>query len=122
MTGYIETKNTMEKVSEEESDMDSMKGKTLEEMSSLVMQLSRKVSTKKTQLAPLIAELRPLREEFRDLSSDYEEKRRIYEATASGLENSTAKLQEVRFMIEDYIGRNGDLIFVLFQHFRKSRS
>ena len=39
------------------------KGRTLEEMSSLVHQLTLKIGDRKSRLAPIIKELRPLRQQ-----------------------------------------------------------
>lgn len=85
----------METVSEAKSDVDASKGKTLEEMSKLVVELTQKVSVKKTQLEPLIAELRPLREEHRELKNQYDQMKRVYDSTASSLENAAVRLQQV---------------------------
>lgn len=93
--GYLETRTIMENVSEAKSDVDTSKGKTLEEMSKLVVELTHKVSVKKTQLEPLIAELRPLREEHAELKDQYDQLKRVYDSTASGLDNAAARLQQV---------------------------
>lgn len=95
MEGYRQTRAVLETVSEAKSDVDMSKGKTLEEMSKLVIELTQKVSAKKTQLEPLIAELRPLREEYRETKDQYDQMKRVYDSTASGLENATARQQQV---------------------------
>ena len=43
------------------------KGRTLEEMSSLVHQLTLKIGDRKARLAPIIKELRPLRQQNQEL-------------------------------------------------------
>lgn len=95
MLGYRKTRDTLDKISEEKMDFDSLKGKTLEEMSEMVLELSRRISDKKSQLTPLIAELQPLRIKFAELNEEYEQKKKIFDATSSGLDNSTLKLQQV---------------------------
>ncbi|KAK6632280.1 hypothetical protein RUM44_007321 [Polyplax serrata] len=92
--GFRDTVETLEKVTEETTDFDSVKGKTLDEMSILIQQLSRRIEEKKTELAPLISELRPLREQFQELSEEYEHKKKMYDSTASALENNVHKLLE----------------------------
>ena len=44
------------------SEMDQMKGRTLEDISYMVQQLTEKIGRKKTALAPIIKELRPMRQ------------------------------------------------------------
>jgi hypothetical protein len=44
----------MEQVSGEKASIDQRKGQTLEEMSSLVLELTQRIATKKAQLAPII--------------------------------------------------------------------
>lgn len=68
-------------------------------MSVMIVELSRRIASKKSQLAPVIAELRPMRDRLREINDEHEQKKRIYDATASGLENSTAKLQKVTKII-----------------------
>lgn len=97
--GFRDTVETLEKVTEETTDFDSVKGKTLDEMSILIQQLSRRIEEKKTELAPLISELRPLREQFQELSEEYEHKKKMYDSTASALENNVHKLLEVCLML-----------------------
>ena len=50
------------------SELDEQKGKTLEEMSQLVVQLTNSIAEKKSSLAPIIKELRPLRQECQELT------------------------------------------------------
>ena len=51
------------------------KGRTLEEMSSLVHQLTLKIGDRKARLAPIIKELRPLRQQNSELQSEYDERK-----------------------------------------------
>jgi hypothetical protein len=44
----------MEQVSGEKADIDQEKGRTLEEMSSLVLDITQRIAAKKAQLAPVI--------------------------------------------------------------------
>lgn len=44
------------------SELDMMKGRTLEDISYMVQQLTKKIADKKSALAPIIKELRPLRQ------------------------------------------------------------
>ena len=61
VSGYRETQEALESVSAIKSELDQMKGRTLEDISQLVQQLTKKISEKKEALAPTIKELRILR-------------------------------------------------------------
>ena len=61
MSGYLDAQDKLEQVSAAKSEIDEAKGKTLEEISSMVEQLNAKISAKKTFLAPMIKDLRALR-------------------------------------------------------------
>lgn len=99
--GYNAAQEEIEKVSTLKSELDQQKGKTLEEMSQLVVQLTNSIAEKKSSLAPIIKELRPLRQECQEISVTYEEKKGIYETTAAGLESNMSKLeQEVKSLSE----------------------
>jgi intraflagellar transport protein 81 len=62
VAGYRETQEALENVSAMKSEMDMMKGRTLEDISYMVQQLTKKIADKKSALAPIIKELRPLRQ------------------------------------------------------------
>ena len=62
VAGYRETQEALESVSSLKSELDQMKGRTLEDMSFMVQKLTRKIQEKKSALAPIIKELRPLRQ------------------------------------------------------------
>lgn len=62
VAGYRETQEALENVSALKSELDNMKGRTLEDISVMVQKLNRKIQEKKSALAPIIKELRPLRQ------------------------------------------------------------
>ncbi len=63
VSGYRETQEALENVSEMKSTLDQMKGKTLEDISFMVNKLTQTIADKRSSLAPLIKELRPLRQQ-----------------------------------------------------------
>ena len=67
VSGFRDTQDNLERVAATKADLDSQKGKTLEDMSGLVNQLTMKISERKARLAPIIKELRPLRQQSQDL-------------------------------------------------------
>uniref|UniRef100_X1Z4C8 Intraflagellar transport protein 81 homolog n=1 Tax=Capitella teleta TaxID=283909 RepID=X1Z4C8_CAPTE len=102
VSGYRETQEALENVSAMKSEMDMMKGRTLEDISYLVQQLTKKIADKKSALAPIIKELRPLRQRAQELSTEYEAKKGAYDTMAAGLESNRSKLdQEVRAYREE---------------------
>jgi hypothetical protein len=54
VSGFRATEERMEQVSEEKANIDQEKGQTLEDMSSLVLELTQRIAAKKAQLAPII--------------------------------------------------------------------
>ena len=62
MSGYRETQEALESVSALKSELDNMKGRTLEDISVMVQKLNRRIQEKKSALAPIVKELRPLRQ------------------------------------------------------------
>ena len=62
VSGYRETQDALENISSIKSELDSMKGRTLEDISYMVPQLNQKIANKKSALAPIIKELRPMRQ------------------------------------------------------------
>ena len=63
VSGYRETQEALENVSELKGQLDMAKGRTLEDISYLVQQLTRRITEKKNSLAPIIKDLRPKRQE-----------------------------------------------------------
>lgn len=54
VSGFRDTQNNLEKVSEMKAQVDERKGETLEEMSDMVRELNYKISDRKASLAPLL--------------------------------------------------------------------
>ncbi|KAG5452709.1 Intraflagellar transport protein 81 [Clonorchis sinensis] len=94
ISGYWETQNNLEKVSEQMSALNEQKGVTLEEMSQIVQQLTNRINAKRSQLAPILRELRPLRQKAQELSQVHQEKKAAYDALAAGRETQTVRLEQ----------------------------
>ncbi|OON22646.1 hypothetical protein X801_01449 [Opisthorchis viverrini] len=94
ISGYWETQNSLEKVSEQMSALNEQKGVTLEEMSQIVQQLTNRINAKRSQLAPILRELRPLRQKAQELSQVHQEKKAAYDALAAGRETQTVRLEQ----------------------------
>ncbi|KAG9269996.1 hypothetical protein AMEX_G14903 [Astyanax mexicanus] len=102
ISGFSETQEELERVSAIKSELDELKGRTLDDMSEMVKKLNSAIADKKTALSPLIKELRPLRQQCQELAQEYEEKKAQYDTCAAGLESNRSKLeQEVRVLREE---------------------
>ncbi|XP_020928704.1 intraflagellar transport protein 81 homolog isoform X3 [Sus scrofa] len=62
ISGYSYTQEELERVSALKSEVDEVKGRTLDDMSEMVKKLNSLVTEKKSALAPVIKELRQLRQ------------------------------------------------------------
>ncbi|XP_069475660.1 intraflagellar transport protein 81 homolog [Ambystoma mexicanum] len=102
ISGYSDTQEELERVSALKSEMDEVKGRTLDDMSDMVKKLNAMIAGKKSALAPVIKELRPLRQRCQELTQEYDEKKAQYDSCAAGLESNRSKLeQEVRGLREE---------------------
>ncbi|XP_013359189.1 PREDICTED: intraflagellar transport protein 81 homolog isoform X2 [Chinchilla lanigera] len=102
VSGYSYTQEELERVSALKSEVDELKGRTLDDMSEMVKKLNSLVSEKKSALAPVIKELRQLRQKCQELTQECDEKKSQYDSCAAGLESSRSKLeQEVRGLREE---------------------
>jgi len=102
VSGFHETQEELEKVSTLKSELDEEKGKTLEDISQMVVQLTNTIAEKKSNLAPVIKELRPMRQKCQELSITHEERKSAYDTTMAGLESNMSKLeQEVKAYREE---------------------
>ncbi|KAI4899499.1 hypothetical protein NFI96_011496 [Prochilodus magdalenae] len=102
ISGFSETQEELERVSAIKSELDELKGRTLDDMSEMVKKLNSAIAEKKSALSPLIKELRPLRQQCQELAEEYEGKKAQYDTCAAGLESNRSKLeQEVRTLREE---------------------
>ncbi|XP_048370574.1 intraflagellar transport protein 81 homolog [Sphaerodactylus townsendi] len=101
ISGYSYTQEELERVSAVKSEMDEVKGRTLDSMSEMVRKLNALVADKKSSLAPIIKDLRQLRQKCQELTQECEEKKTQYDSCAAGLESSRSALaQEVKVLHE----------------------
>ncbi|XP_057212387.1 intraflagellar transport protein 81 homolog [Triplophysa rosa] len=102
ISGYSDTQEELERVSAIKSELDEMKGRTLDDMSEMVKKLNSVIAEKKSALSPLIKDLRALRQQHAELAPEYEQKKAQYDNCAAGLESNRSKLeQEVRTLREE---------------------
>uniref|UniRef100_A0A8C5WVV8 Intraflagellar transport protein 81 homolog n=1 Tax=Laticauda laticaudata TaxID=8630 RepID=A0A8C5WVV8_LATLA len=102
ISGYSYTQEELERVSAVKSEMDDMKGRTLDNMSDMVKKLNTLVTDKKSSLAPIIKDLRQLRQKCQELTQECEEKKSQYDSCAAGLESKRSSLeQEVKSLRDE---------------------
>lgn len=94
ISGYTDTQARLEKMSKETATLDQTKGKTLEEISNIVTDITQTLKERKNKLAPQIKELRAVRQRYQELEGAFLSQKGKYEHTAVGLETERARLQK----------------------------
>ncbi|NXH10950.1 IFT81 protein, partial [Bucco capensis] len=113
VSGYSYTQEELERVSAVKSEMDEMKGRTLDNMSEMVRKLNTMVAEKKASLAPVIKELRQLRQKCRELTQECDEKKIQYDSCAAGLESNRSALeQEVKGLLEECVQEESNYHYI----------
>ncbi|KFP63035.1 Intraflagellar transport protein 81 [Cariama cristata] len=113
ISGYSYTQEELERVSAVKSEMDEMKGRTLDNMSEMVKKLNTMVAEKKASLAPVIKELRQLRQKCQELIQECDEKKIQYDSCAAGLESNRSTLeQEVKGLLEECVQEESNYRYV----------
>jgi len=93
VSGITSAQEQLEKVSQQKAEVDSVKGKTLEEISTVVEEINTQIKENKNRLAPQIKSLRSLRTKFQEVESEYLEKKSVYDNTKAGLDSEISKMQ-----------------------------
>ncbi|NWY51838.1 IFT81 protein, partial [Chionis minor] len=113
ISGYSYTQDELERVSAVKSEMDEMKGRTLDNMSEMVKKLNTMVAEKKASLAPVIKELRQLRQKCQELTQECDEKKIQYDSCAAGLESNRSTLeQEVKGLLEECVQEESNYRYI----------
>ncbi len=92
--GFRGTQRALEEMAEKTSEIDQTKGLTLEQISTMVEQISREFKAKQTQLQPLMATLKATRAEHQEIETVYQDKRATYDKVAVGLEMEKSSLEK----------------------------
>lgn len=94
VTGFLDTQEKLDNISEMNAQVNKMKGETLEEISRIVTDINQTLKERKNQLAPQIKELRAVRQRYQEMEQTYLEKKAQYDNTAVGLETERIKLEQ----------------------------
>jgi len=81
-------------MSKETATLDQTKGKTLDEISSIVTDITQTLKMRKNKLAPQIKELRAVRQKYQALEGVYLTAKSKHEHTAIGLETERVRLEK----------------------------
>jgi intraflagellar transport protein 81 len=91
--GYRDTQKALVEMSEKTAEVDQMKGATLDQISTMVEQISREFRQKQTQLQPLMSKLKGVRHEYMEVEADFSEKKSSFDKIAVGLEMEKSVLE-----------------------------
>ncbi|OXB84942.1 UNVERIFIED_CONTAM: hypothetical protein H355_016064 [Colinus virginianus] len=106
ISGYSYTQEELERVSAVKSEVDGMKGQTLDNMSEMVKKLNTMVAEKKSSLAPVIKELRQLRQkcqEVKGLQEECAQEESNYHYVNCMKRNLEIQLQRVKEEMKTYV-------------------
>ncbi|XP_009002854.1 intraflagellar transport protein 81 homolog isoform X2 [Callithrix jacchus] len=106
VSGYSYTQEELERVSALKSEVDEMKGRTLDDMSEMVKKLNSLVSEKKSALSSVIKELRQLRQkcqEVRRLREECLQEESRYHYTNCMIKNLEVQLRRATDEMKAYI-------------------
>eukprot|EP00771_Trimastix_marina_P001883 gnl/Trimastix_PCT/2992.p1 GENE.gnl/Trimastix_PCT/2992~~gnl/Trimastix_PCT/2992.p1 ORF type:complete len:677 (+),score=261.50 gnl/Trimastix_PCT/2992:65-2095(+) len=93
VSGHREAQRELQEVSTQKSALDQMKGKTLEEISRIVVEINDTIRKKRAQLSPMIRDLRAARERFHETDTEYKTRQSEYQRVLAGLESDIVSLQ-----------------------------
>eukprot|EP01138_Halocafeteria_seosinensis_P008786 gb/GECG01008980.1/.p1 GENE.gb/GECG01008980.1/~~gb/GECG01008980.1/.p1 ORF type:complete len:686 (+),score=158.53 gb/GECG01008980.1/:1-2058(+) len=93
VTGYTGVQANLEKVSKAKAQVDSTKGKTLNEISKIVSNINTTLREKKEKLQPLINELKELRSQYTEVESRYMKAKNKFDNTRAGLDTERISLE-----------------------------
>ena len=92
--GFREAREQLEKVSATKADLDDMKGKTLEEMSSIVKEIQKNIQARQAELKPLVAKLQDQRKKKATLESKYLQVKQRYQNAVAEYDTACMSLDE----------------------------
>ena len=99
--GYRDTQKQLIEMSEKASEIDAMKGATLEQISTMVEQINREFKQKQQSLQPMMNELKQTRQRYLELEQVYLERKSGYDKVAVGLEMEKQSLESQCDALQD---------------------
>ena len=92
--GYRGTQRALEEMAEKTNEIDQTKGMTLEQISTMVEQITREFKVKQRELQPLMAELKRTKADFQEVEATYLDKKSTYDKVAVGLDMERSSLEK----------------------------
>lgn len=92
--GFREARAQLEKVSATKADLDDIKGKTLEEMSSISKEIQRNIQARQSELRPLVSQLQETRKKKASVESKYLQSKQRYQNAVSEYDTACMELDE----------------------------
>ncbi|OHT05146.1 hypothetical protein TRFO_27279 [Tritrichomonas foetus] len=102
--GFREARAQLEKVSATKADLDDMKGKTLEEMSTISKEIQRNIQARQSELKPLVAKLQDIRKKKAAVESKYLQSKQRYQNAVSEYDTVCMELDEESKKLRGEIG------------------
>jgi intraflagellar transport protein 81 len=100
--GFVQTAETLSRVSEKKNEVEIAKGQTLEELSQVVQEFVTKIRDKRNKLAPEILRLRSTRTQAAEIEQEYEDKKQTYEYQEQMMMQEVNKLEmEVQSLVDE---------------------
>mmetsp|Transcript_19160 Transcript_19160/g.53649 ORF Transcript_19160/g.53649 Transcript_19160/m.53649 type:complete len:674 (-) Transcript_19160:217-2238(-) len=93
VAGFSDVVSGIEKVSEQKSAVDEIKGMTLAEISSTVEHINKSINDRKAKLAPDIKSLRQMRQQFAELEASYTSAKNEHDAALAKYEAPVATIE-----------------------------
>lgn len=94
ISGYRGVQDKLEKASEATAEVDQAKERTLDEISSIVKDITQELKEKKGKLAPEIKKLREKRNEYQQVDMEWSAKKKEYDKVALQLESERLDLEK----------------------------
>ena len=94
VSGFSDVESGLKSVSKATAEVNSAKGKTLEEMSRMVALINKEVKAGRKRLQPAIDKLKAIRAEYKEVHEDHNDKKAVYDNTAAGFESERVKLEQ----------------------------
>lgn len=85
-------KEGLEKISEQKGEIDDKKGKTLEEISKIVIEIENQCNIKKPILQSQLKQIKDLRKTYQDIEQIYNQKKVDYDRVMVGTENESSSI------------------------------
>ncbi|CAK79733.1 unnamed protein product (macronuclear) [Paramecium tetraurelia] len=92
IVGYSKKKEGLEKLSEENQQINLQKGQTLEEISKIVNEIQAQIQLKRPLIQEQLAEIKTVRQQYSDLEQEHKKKKQEFDRIMLGVESDQSSL------------------------------